>query len=115
MANTLFGQDAKALEDPREIHVVAQSTTDFLYGVGDLVVGWMLLRSKQAPAFVAWLTLASAAFQFLLDIFSTFGGPDLGPASVISGWLWLLGIGIALLIKPTSRTAPAGVVVPATA
>jgi hypothetical protein len=44
MANTLFGQAAKALQDPREIHVVAQSTTDFLLAVGDLVVGWLLLR-----------------------------------------------------------------------
>ena len=78
-------------------------------------VGWLLLRSKQAPAFVAWFTLASAAFQFLLDIFGTFGGPDLGPASVISGWLWFLGIGIALLIKPVSSARRAGTVVPATA
>ncbi len=44
MANTLFGQAAKALEDPKAIHVVAQSTTDFLFAVGDLVVGWLLLR-----------------------------------------------------------------------
>jgi alkylation response protein AidB-like acyl-CoA dehydrogenase len=44
IANAMFGQAAKALEDPREIHVVGQSTTDFLYAVGDLVVGWLLLR-----------------------------------------------------------------------
>jgi alkylation response protein AidB-like acyl-CoA dehydrogenase len=44
MANTLFGQAAEALEDPRSIHVVAQSTTDFLYACGDLIVGWLLLR-----------------------------------------------------------------------
>ena len=43
-ANTLFGQAAQALEDPRAIHVVAQSTTDFLMTVGDLVIGWLLLR-----------------------------------------------------------------------
>ena len=78
-------------------------------------VAWMLLRSKEAPAFVGWLTLASAAFQFLLAFFSTFGGPDLGPASVISGWLWLLGIGIALLIKPVSSAQRSGMVAPATA
>lgn len=78
-------------------------------------VGWMLLRSKQAPAFVAWLTLASAAFQFLLVIFNTFGGPDLGPASVVSGWLWYLAIGIALLIKPVSSAQRAGTAARATA
>jgi hypothetical protein len=44
VANTLFGQAAKALEDPKAIHVVAQHTTDFLLAVGDLVVGWLLLR-----------------------------------------------------------------------
>jgi alkylation response protein AidB-like acyl-CoA dehydrogenase len=57
-ANTLFGQAAKALEDPRAIHVVGQSTTDFLLTVGDLVIGWLLLRqaavalakSPDAPA-----------------------------------------------------------------
>jgi len=58
MANTMFGQAAKALEDPREIHVVGQSTTDFLYSVGDLVVGWLLLR--QAAVALAKSADASA-------------------------------------------------------
>jgi len=58
MANTMFGQAAKALEDPREIHVVGQSTTDFLYSVGDLVVGWLLLR--QAVIALAKSATASA-------------------------------------------------------
>jgi alkylation response protein AidB-like acyl-CoA dehydrogenase len=44
MAAALFAQAAKSLEEPREIHVVAQSTTDFLFAVGDLVIGWLLLR-----------------------------------------------------------------------
>ena len=78
-------------------------------------VGWMLLRSNRAPAAVGWLTLASAAFQFLLDILSAFGGPDLGPASVVSGWLWLLAIGIALLIRPVSTAQRAGTPARATA
>jgi len=44
IANTLFGQAAKALEDPEAIQVVAQSTTDFLFMVGDLILGWLLQR-----------------------------------------------------------------------
>ncbi|MBS2963258.1 acyl-CoA dehydrogenase [Actinocrinis puniceicyclus] len=44
MANAMFAQAAKALENAREIYVVGQSTTDFLYSVGDLVIGWLLLR-----------------------------------------------------------------------
>ena len=58
MANVMFGQAAKALEDPREIHVVGQSTTDFLFAVGDLVVGWLLLR--QAAVALAKSDTASA-------------------------------------------------------
>ncbi|HEV2345428.1 MAG TPA: acyl-CoA dehydrogenase [Actinocrinis sp.] len=44
MANTLFTQAAKALEDPRQVQVAAQSLTDFLYAVGDVIVGWLLQR-----------------------------------------------------------------------
>jgi hypothetical protein len=42
--NTLFTQAAKAMEEPRQIHVAAQSTTAFLYAVGDLICAWLLLR-----------------------------------------------------------------------
>ena len=42
--NTLFTQAAKAMEEPRQIHVAAQSTTTFLYAAGDLIVSWLLLR-----------------------------------------------------------------------
>jgi alkylation response protein AidB-like acyl-CoA dehydrogenase len=42
--NTLFTQAAKAMEEPRQIHVAAQSTTSFLYAAGDLIVAWLLLR-----------------------------------------------------------------------
>jgi alkylation response protein AidB-like acyl-CoA dehydrogenase len=42
--NTLFTQAAKAMEDPRQIHVAAQSTTSFLYAAGDLIIAWLLLR-----------------------------------------------------------------------
>ena len=51
MANALFGQAAKAMEDPRQIHVAGQSTTRFLLAAGDLVIGWLLLR--QAAVAVA--------------------------------------------------------------
>jgi alkylation response protein AidB-like acyl-CoA dehydrogenase len=44
MANTLFGQAAKAMADPRQIHVAGQSTTKFLLAAGDVVIGWLLLR-----------------------------------------------------------------------
>ena len=77
--------------------------------------GWMLLRSHRVPALVGWLTLAVAAFDTVLVVLTFAGGPDLGPASVISGWLWLLGIGITLLIRPVSTHERTGMVVPATA
>jgi alkylation response protein AidB-like acyl-CoA dehydrogenase len=44
IVNTLFTQAAKAMEDPRQIHVAAQSTTALLYAAGDLICGWLLLR-----------------------------------------------------------------------
>jgi len=44
ITNALFGQAAKAMEDPRQIHVAGQSTTRFLLAAGDLVIGWLLLR-----------------------------------------------------------------------
>jgi hypothetical protein len=77
--------------------------------------GWLLLRSHRVPALVAWLTLAVAAFGAVLVILTVAGGPDLGPASVISGWVWLVGIGITLLIRPVSRHERTGMVAPAPA
>jgi alkylation response protein AidB-like acyl-CoA dehydrogenase len=44
MANALFNQAAKALEEPEAIQVVAQSLTRFLLAAGDLVLGWLLQR-----------------------------------------------------------------------
>jgi alkylation response protein AidB-like acyl-CoA dehydrogenase len=58
IANTLFNQAAKALEDPRQIHVAGQSTTTFLLATGDLVIGWLLLR--QAAIALAKTAGASA-------------------------------------------------------
>jgi len=42
--NTLFTQASKAMEDARQIHVAAQSTTAFLFASGDLICSWLLLR-----------------------------------------------------------------------
>jgi hypothetical protein len=77
--------------------------------------GWLLLRSHRVPALVAWLTLAVAALDGVLVVLTVAGGPDLGPVTVISGWVWLIGIGITLLIRPVSRHERTGVVVPARA
>jgi hypothetical protein len=44
IANAMFGQAMKAMEEPRQIHVAGQSTTRFLLAAGDLVIGWLLLR-----------------------------------------------------------------------
>ena len=77
--------------------------------------GWVVLRSNRVPALVGWLTLAVAAFQAAIVVLAKVGGPDLTPALIISGWLWMLGIGITLLIRPVSTREPAGMVVPATA
>ncbi len=75
--------------------------------------GWMLLRSRRAPAAVAWLTIAAAAIGTAVSVVVGVGGPDLGPASVISAWIWLVGIGITLLVKPVSGGREIGAVSPA--
>ncbi len=72
--------------------------------------GWTLLRSRRAPAPVAWLTFAAAAIGAAVSIVVGAGGPDLGPAAVISSWIWLLGLGLTLVIKPVSGSQPVGTV-----
>jgi len=62
--------------------------------------GWLLLQSGRVPAFVAWLTIAVAAIGAALNVFGAAGGPDLGPVTVATAWIWLLGTGITLVIKP---------------
>jgi len=59
--------------------------------------------------------LAVATFDSLLVVLTVAGAPDLGPATVFSGWVWLLGVGITLLITPVSTHERTGMVVPATA
>jgi alkylation response protein AidB-like acyl-CoA dehydrogenase len=57
--NTLFTQAAKAMEEPRQIHVAAQSTTTFLYAAGELICSWLLLRQ----AAIAQEKLAAGAAE----------------------------------------------------
>jgi hypothetical protein len=78
-----------------------------LIGVAMACAGWLLLRSGRAPSAVAWLTIAVAAISVAVTVVTDVGGPDLGPASVVAAWVWLLGIGILLVVKPTSRRSPA--------
>jgi hypothetical protein len=44
MGNALFTQAAKAMQEPAAVQVAAQSLTPFLLAVGDLLIGWLLLR-----------------------------------------------------------------------
>ena len=75
--------------------------------------GWMLLRSGHAPAAVAWLTMAAAAAGAAVTVVAGLGGPDLGPVAVISGWIWLLGLGVPFVIKPVWGAQPVAAISPA--
>lgn len=75
--------------------------------------GLVLLRSGRAPAAVAWLTIAVAALGAVLTVVAAAGGPDLGPVVVVSSWIWLIGIGIPLVIKPVWRRQEIGATSPA--
>jgi len=69
--------------------------------------GWLLLRSQRAPAFIGWLTLVVAGIGMLQTLVAALGGPDAGPVTVLSAWIWLVGTGIALLVRPVSHSASA--------
>jgi alkylation response protein AidB-like acyl-CoA dehydrogenase len=45
MVGTMVGFLTSAQEDPRNIYKVGQNTTRLLMSLGDLVIGWLLLRS----------------------------------------------------------------------
>ena len=47
IVSTMVGQLGAARQDPRSVHLVGQNTTRLLYALGDLVVGWLLLRSAE--------------------------------------------------------------------
>jgi alkylation response protein AidB-like acyl-CoA dehydrogenase len=44
MLGTMIGYLTSAQEDPRNTYKVAQHTVDFLMSVGDVLIGWLLLR-----------------------------------------------------------------------
>ncbi|MDT7647545.1 MAG: hypothetical protein QOC75_4545, partial [Pseudonocardiales bacterium] len=44
MLGTLFGYATSALEDPASVYKVGQHSVRLLMSVGDLVIGWLLLR-----------------------------------------------------------------------
>lgn len=71
--------------------------------------GWLLLRSDRVPRFVPWVTFAAAAAGAVVTVLAAAGGPDLGPVSVVSAWIWLLVTGVTLLARPArdSDTVPA--------
>ena len=47
MVETMLGWQKASAEQPDEIYKVGQNTTRLLMSVGDLVIGWLLLRSAQ--------------------------------------------------------------------
>jgi len=47
MGDTLAGWAISAMESPREIYKVGLNTTRFLLALGDLVIGWLLLRQAE--------------------------------------------------------------------
>ncbi|MFC6086349.1 acyl-CoA dehydrogenase [Sphaerisporangium aureirubrum] len=47
MADTMAGWAISALETPAEIYKVGLNTTRFLLALGDLVIGWLLLRQAE--------------------------------------------------------------------
>ena len=50
MAATLTGYLMAAQETPTELYKVGQGSVRFLMSVGDLVVGWLLLRRPRSPS-----------------------------------------------------------------
>jgi Acyl-CoA dehydrogenase, C-terminal domain/Acetyl-CoA dehydrogenase C-terminal like len=47
MVETLLGWQKASAQEPQEIYKVGQNTTRLLMSVGDLVIGWLLLRSAR--------------------------------------------------------------------
>ena len=59
MVETMVGDAMRSMEEPREIYKVGLNTTRLLLALGDLVLGWLLLR--QAEVALARLDGASGA------------------------------------------------------
>ncbi|WP_066374874.1 acyl-CoA dehydrogenase [Herbidospora mongoliensis] len=47
MADTMAGWAISSLESPKEVYRVGLNTTRFLMALGDLVIGWLLLRQAE--------------------------------------------------------------------
>ncbi|MEO3863574.1 acyl-CoA dehydrogenase [Acrocarpospora sp. B8E8] len=47
MADTMAGWAISSLETPKEVYKVGLNTTRFLMGLGDLILGWLLLRQAE--------------------------------------------------------------------
>jgi hypothetical protein len=47
MADTMLGWFEASAESPTEIYKVGQNTTRLLMSVGDLLVGWLLVRQSR--------------------------------------------------------------------
>jgi alkylation response protein AidB-like acyl-CoA dehydrogenase len=47
MVDTMLGWQKAAAEQPEEVYKVGQNTTRLLMSVGDLVIGWLLLKSAR--------------------------------------------------------------------
>ncbi|MEV4322915.1 acyl-CoA dehydrogenase [Microbispora rosea] len=47
MADTMAGWAIASMETPQEVYKVGLNTTRFLMGLGDLVLGWLLLRQAE--------------------------------------------------------------------
>lgn len=47
MADTMAGWAISSLESPKEVYKVGLNTTRFLMALGDLVIGWLLLRQAE--------------------------------------------------------------------
>ncbi|WP_449062553.1 acyl-CoA dehydrogenase [Planomonospora algeriensis] len=47
MADTMAGWAIGSMEDPKEVYKVGLNTTRFLLALGDLVIGWLLLRQAE--------------------------------------------------------------------
>ncbi len=69
--------------------------------------GILLLWSGRVPRILGWLAIAAATVGVVPTLVKVAGGPDMGPVSVISAWVWLLGSGIILLVKPITNPVPA--------
>jgi len=68
-----------------------------LFSLGTSVLA---MRTGALPAWLVWCGLVVATFHVVDDPFRIFGLTFVGPIGVVLGLLWILGVGVALLVKP---------------